>query len=52
MSKNTDEIKKIKQDYKNFILEMNKLQAQQKQILFEYAKRLKDIKLEKIRKKL
>jgi hypothetical protein len=39
-------------DYKNLVSEIAKLQAQQSLVLAEYAKKLDDIKLQKIRKKL
>jgi len=46
------DIKKLEKDYKNLVLEMTKLQIQQRRILVDYAKKLNDIKLKKIRERL
>lgn len=38
--------------YKTFLLEMSKLQIQQQQILADYARKINELKLKKIRTKL
>ena len=42
----------LQKDYQDFLLEMKKLQTQQRKIFTDYADRLRDIKLQKIKNKL
>ncbi|MDP2586697.1 MAG: hypothetical protein Q8P32_02905 [Candidatus Komeilibacteria bacterium] len=42
----------LEQAHKAFLLEMSKLQIQQQQILADYARKVNELKLKKIRAKL
>lgn len=50
--KRQQEIRQLYQDYQNFLVQLTKLQKEAQKLLDDYAKKIQEAKLQKIRKKI